>query len=190
MIESAIIMTHGDKGYPHMDSLVQSNPSLHVHVAHSPETGEPKHELWKNSDRFLIDWWRANRDQVTGDVIAVMEWDTFVSIPLPELPEEMDAAAQMGGVRFRRSIDPQDWGTRPLAGLMSFGFFLCRRWVMDSVADPKWDQVRLLSIQNETRFPSIAFLEGARLGRIRLPFVRCKKPIPVTVPGIYHPCKP
>lgn len=196
MIQSAIILTHGDMGYPHMESLMASNPSLRPHVAHSPETGEPKHELWKNSDRFLVDWWRANRDQVAGDVVAVMEWDTLVTIPLPEMPDGIDLAARMCGARFVVRGAPvvsdgfTEWQFSPPAGLHSFGFFLCWRGVLDSVAKPEWDYSREISIRNETRFPSIALAEGARLGRIHLPFVTCKKPMPVLAAGIYHPCKP
>lgn len=196
MIRSVIIMTHGEKGYPHMDFLLQSNPSAQVHVAHSPETGELKHELWKNSDRFLIDWWRDHRNEVEGDVIAIMEWDTLVTIPLPTMPEGVDLTARMCGARFTFRGLPvvnegyKEWLFSPPAGLLSFGFFLCRRWVLDAVAKPDWDYTRELSIQNETRFPSIALAEGAKLGRINLPFVTCKRPMPVFEPGIYHPCKP
>lgn len=182
---TALMITHGDKGYPHMAVFMAANPDVVAHVAVSPETGESKHELWKNSDRFLTEWWRANRDQVEGDVVAIMEWDTYVSIPLPLLPDDLDLAS--------RICQPRELADMPFpktAGLLSFGFFLCRRWVLDAVAKPEWDAARAMSIQNETRFPSIALSEGAKLGRIQLPFVYCKKQIPVTIPGIYHPCKP
>ena len=193
---NAIIMTHGDRGTPHLNALKQSNPDSAIHIAHSPETGESKTELWKNSDRFMVDWWRANGDDVQGDVVAVMEYDALVMIPMPEIPAGVDLAARFcAPIRTRRGEpifvrDKYEWcGPSPAALMLSFGFFLCRRWVLNAVSDPKWDFARALSIQNEVRFPSIAMAEGAKLGRLNLPNVSCRESPPYTGPSIYHSVK-
>jgi len=74
-------------------------------------------------------------------------------------------------------------------GLISFGAFFMRRWVLDSICKPRWNEVYKKDIDNELRFPTIASVEGAKVGEIHLPFVEWHETVIGDEPGIYHGIK-
>ena len=89
-----------------------------------------------------------NKDQVKGDIIALIEWDTFISCPIPELPNDLDLAGNtmfLENPNIRNKWKPQgmkvanwtvdNWvwwnevkhfnlkNNQTAVGLISFGFF-------------------------------------------------------------------
>lgn len=198
---TCIVMTYGDVGSPHLDSLRESNPDVEVHVATSPETGESREILWRNSDRFLRKWWQENSEKVEGGTLYMLEWDTLVTCPLPAMPEDLNLVSS--GLTYMKPWKPPHRDPRErawkLLGLPdgsevvqmgTFGFFIVRRSVMDAIADAKWDAAFAADASNEGRFPTIAAAIGAKMGVIRLPNVHYFHPPVVSGPGIYHPVKP
>ena len=205
---SVLILTHEEGGevkLPHLDWLRTSNPGTQIHVIDGPHSPLGKRDNWKNGDRPLRNWWRRHSTEVRGEVVAVLEWDTLVSCALPDLPDDLDlAGAQIihppdTPARQLRMRDPRwtdaNWfwwpeltrlGPGPAVGLVSFGCFVMRRAVLDSVADPRWDAAYALSIQNELRFPTVALRSGHAVGTIDLPFVRFDDVVVGSAPGIYH----
>ena len=74
-------------------------------------------------------------------------------------------------------------------GLVSFGFYLMRRPVLDHLCSSQWDAVYEKSVQNEIRFPTIAGLGGFVVGEIPLPNIHHNQMQFTGDPGIYHPIK-
>ncbi len=213
---AALILTHEENGIvklPHVGWLEESNPGLETHIIVGPDSPLGKWDNWKNGDRPLRDWWRRNRDVVDGKVIAVMEWDTLVSCPLPHLPDTLDLAGaikfvspvdarrQAGRMMRSRDWTPDKWcwwreldrlglppGSRAV-GLVSFGFYVMRRRVLDSVCAERWDDVYARSVQNELRFPTAASISGHPVGVIPLPFVHFDAVVVTTRRGVYHSVK-
>lgn len=198
---SVLVLTHkdsktGDVLLPHLKWIKSYNPQSQVHVIVGDDSSSGPKYNWKNGDQPLRRWWIAHNDEVIGDVIAIVEWDTLVAIHWPDLPAHLDLAGKRLFIenkalrhRWQRKTmaDPtwhSDnwywWPEIPLLdladnetaiGLISFGCLLARRWVMDAICKPRWDQAYSRSIQNELRFPTAANIEGARVGEIGLPSV-------------------
>lgn len=173
----------------------------------------PKYN-WKNGDQPLRRWWSAHSCQVRGDVIAIVEWDTLVATRWPDLPDHLDLAGKQMFTenkafrnRWQRKTmadptwHPDNWYWWPeiplldlaehetAIGLISFGCFLARRWVLDAICKPRWDQAYSRSIQNELRFPTAAYNEGARVGEIPLPQVSFTTVTVGPNEAIYHGIK-
>ncbi len=217
--KTVLILTHRDKEtkevlLPHIDWLKKTNPDVDIKVIVSEDAPEGKRYNWKNGDQPLRKWWLENRKTVSSEVIAVIEWDTFVSRELPSLPDSLDLAGKQVFFenpkirnKWERKImeDPgwhsDNWWWWPeiprldllenekATGLISFGAFFMRRWVLDSICKPRWDEVYKKDIVSELRFPSIAGVEGARVGEIHLPFVEWHETALGDEPGIYHGIK-
>jgi len=75
------------------------------------------------------------------------------------------------------------------AGLVSFGFLIMDRMVLDTFSNARWDYLYEKSIQNELRFPTIAYNEGFKLGTIDLPYVTFEERTFEGREGIYHAIK-
>lgn len=211
-VDAVILMTHqrGDNT-PHLQRLRESNPDVSCHIVVGEDDPRGKHFSWKNSDRVLRKWWLDNRDNVVGDTFAIIEWDTLVNAQLPEIPTGVDLAGKSlliepvrlrGRWRVARQRDPRwrpefwmwwrETSRMPLCegeearGLVSFGFMLARRKVLDAVVEPKWDAFYKQDIQNELRFPTVAHLSGMTLGEIELPHVEFDDVVFDGSPGIWH----
>lgn len=207
--DAALIMTHGHPPLlPHMGALRQSNPSTPCHIVVGEDSGHGKGYDWKNSDQQLRHWWQQNSSHVKGEVVSILEWDTLVEIPLPDLPEDFDLV----GATLIRSDNPsrrlpmfhRDWTPdswwwwrevrkmRGLSGvgLVSFGCMVVRRKFLDAMSDAKWDDIFAESIQNELRFPSVIQACGGRVGQIDLPGVIHRDTKREGDHGIWHAIKP
>lgn len=215
---TVLVLTHIDQDtkmvkQPHLIHLMKANPAADVKLVAGPDSPLGKVDNWRNGDRPLRNWWRERGHTVTSSTIAVIEWDTLVLAPIPELPAGIDLASatcikhRVGDplTRPKRMSDPRwtpsswwwwsDIHHLPLSagdtaiGLVSFGFYLMRREVLDLVADEKWDEPYEKSVQNEIRFPTIAGLGGFEVGEISLPDVHHRQTNFTGKPGIYHPVK-
>lgn len=211
-----LILTHIDKQtskplLPHLEYLRLSNPDsdIHIIVGEDSEHG-PKYN-WKNSDQQLRNWWKINGSNIFDDEIIIIEWDTLITTKLQSLPSNLDLASKTmykENISIRNNIIPKrmsnpEWTSdnwmwwqevgllelkddQQAIGLVSFGFYSIRKWVLDRISDSNWDHIFAKSIQNELRFPTIASLCGARVGEIDLPNVEFYDVIPDSAPGIYH----
>ncbi len=201
MDTTVLILTHQDKqGFPllpHIKHLKGSNPNAEVHIIVGEDSPHGKRYNWKNGDQPLRKWWKENSPKVTTPIIHVIEWDTLVTGPLPELPEYLDLAGRelmLPGVNnrwvwFREAHKMQLQEGESPCGLVSFGCFVMRRKVLDAVCKTRWDTVYEDSIQNELRFPTVAKTEGFKIGEVFLPFVRWTEYPVGMIPGVYHAVK-
>jgi hypothetical protein len=214
-----LILTHIDPitkaaKLPHIEHIYKHNLDVDVRIIADRRANKSKEYLWKNGDVPLRKWWRNYGETVKSDVVVIIEWDTLINGVLPILPKDLDLVgykiikenlSMRGNWKPKRMVN-ESWSDEnwcwwedipklnltddvPAVGLLSFGFYMVRRWVLDSICDPKWDYAYEKSIQNELRFPTIAQLEGARIGEINLPYVHHKEMIYQNKPGIYHPIK-
>jgi hypothetical protein len=216
---SVLLLTHknsatGEILLPHLNWLKFYNPLTHVHVIVGEDSPFGRKYNWKNGDQPLRRWWIDHHREVPGDVIAIIEWDTLVATVWPELPAHLDLAGKRLFIenkalrnRWQRkpmrdpTWHPDNWywwpeipllrlkSTETAIGLISFGCFLARRWVMDAICKCKWDYAYSQSIQNELRFPTAAFNEGARVGEIMLPNVSHKNVTVGLHESVYHGVK-
>lgn len=205
--DSCIVLTHevdGQPLLPHHHWLLQHNPDVDVHVCVGADHPDGKEASWMNGDIPLRDYWRANRDRIKGEVIAVVEWDTLVLDALPELPSVFDLAGMIivpgrrgpfteatsnlpKEIKDRLDVNKGQGAYRPhCLQILSFGMLVMRRSVLDATINPFWDPLYAVSVRNEARLATLAFVEGFRLGRIKLPYVTCHDAPPVCGPGIYH----
>lgn len=206
----ALILTHVDLEtgvvkLPHLSWLEFTNPDVKIEIVVIPETGEPQVDIWKNGDRFLREWWKLNQDRLQDETIAVMEWDCLVGKELPVLPPTLDlasASVMVCPIHLRNGWCPEKWKLSCFDGMSlgmlngfdtsfmrAFGFFLCRRSVLDDICDARWNWAYEKSVLSETRLPSIAVAENRRLGEIALPFVKNRLTIVTPEAGIYHSVK-
>jgi hypothetical protein len=208
-----LLLTHKENGslkLPHLDSLRQSNPNSIIHIIEGEDSGKGKRYDWKNSDVKLRNWWIKNKKIVKSETLAVIEWDTLITCELPHIPKEYDLVSAKMMESPKKGSRPKKltmnhpnwtsdswfwWGELPLlglkygdeaVGLVSFGFYLMKASVLESVSDKKWDDVYKKSIQNELRFPTVAKLSGHTIGEIELPFVRHDDVSVECNSGIFH----
>lgn len=199
---SILILTHIDKAsnsikLPHIDWIEKTNPGTNVNVIVGEDSELGVVDNWRNGDRPLRKWWIENSHTIKTPIVHVIEWDTLVGGPLPELPSHLDLA---GRELMLPGMPWQWWADVPSlnlnedespVGLVSFGAFVMRREVLDAVCDPRWDEAYENSIQNELRFPTIASVSGFNVGEAHLPFIRYHYyPIAENpLAGIYHGVK-
>jgi len=216
LIQTYIDQTTQEVLLPHYENLKQSNPDQDIHIisGDSSSSTRDKQHKWKNSDQQLRGWWKQNKSLVRDDIVYVIEHDTLITQQVPELPHEFDLVGKSlyienTSMRHRRkplrsrdkNWTPDNWmwwhesnymleelGDKPAYGLVSFGFYVMRRWVLDCIMDEKYNTIYGKDIISELRFPTIASLCGARLGEIPLPNVQhYNVPYPRdNKPGIYH----
>jgi hypothetical protein len=217
--KSIIISTYVDQStkrtlLPHFKHISLRNPSSDIHIVVGKDAPQGKKYNWRNGDKPLFYWWQKNKQKVKGDVIALIEWDTFMSCPIPELPNDLDLAGRtmfLENPNIRNkwkpkgmkapnwSVDNWAWwnevehfnlkNNQTAVGLISFGFFLIRKSLLDCVFSSKWLHLYEKDIISELRLPTIANLEGARIGEIDLPYVDHLEMEIGDSPGIYHPIK-
>jgi hypothetical protein len=212
---TVLILTHLDESghplLPHLKWLIEYDVRI-IFKENDPKFN--KTYYWKNGDQPLREWWIKNGDTVKNENIAVIEWDTLITCPLPKIPEEFDLVGKQMFIENKQIKNK--WKPLPMAhpnwtndnwywwpdipklelseyetavGLISFGAFFMKRFVLDLICKPRWDHIYEKSIQNELRFPTIAGVEGTRIGEIDLPFVDFRTMEYQDIPGIYHPIK-
>jgi len=211
-VTDVIIMTHVENGevkLPHAKQWELYNKNLKIHVVVGEDSPKGKRYNWRNSDRILRDWWKQNHASV-GECIFLAEWDTFVNTELPELPEEFDlVGAKLIKSDFfsipKRMADPswkpENWmwwrefnqmgikDPKFATGLISFGAFLFKKKLINSIADPMWDYIYDLDIISELRFPTVACASNYKIGEIELPFVSFDVVDTPTEKGVHHSVK-
>jgi len=219
MSYTVLILTHLDKEtnkilLPHFKWICKTNPDADVKIIIGEDSPMGKRYNWKNGDQPLRKWWKENHHLVNTTNVAVIEWDTLVNCKLPDIPEGFDlVGAQYMQEPFhlrskwiRKSAEDPTWKeenwlwwreiprlelkeNERAIGLVSLGCFLMKRWVLDAVAKNQWDKVYNKDIISEMRFPTIAAIEGAKVGKIHLPFVHHCKMTYTGEKEIYHPIK-
>ena len=199
----AVWMTTQASCTPHAAALQAANPGLVIHVCFSPQgdTPETRRDCWRNCDRNIRNWWRANRDAVTASQVLFLEWDVFCDVDLAERIRPLGETQGLAGPRILsplsdrafwpfaedlrklpRDMDALACASAPLAVL------LLSRAGLDAVLEARYDAIFQEDIFCETRLATVMRHAGFRVGGLDLPQVGCKPVIP-TFPGVWHPVK-
>ena len=217
--KSVLISTYIDRSsqqplLPHLEALKSSNPSADIHIVIGEDSIHGRRYNWRNGDQPVFHWWQKHRDKVKHDTVALIEWDTFISCKIPDLPKDLDLAGKSmflenpslrGKWQPKKMTDPtwsqENWKwwreidilglkhSQTGIGLISFGFFLARKSLLDSIFCEKWRYTYEQDIVSELRLPTIAGIEGGIVGEIELPYVDHLQTKLLDYPGIYHPIK-
>lgn len=199
----AVWMTTAETGTPHAEALQAANPGLVIHVCHSPHGDTPAETtlLWRNCDRNIRQWWRANRATVSADQFLFLEYDVFCDVDLRQVIRPafeqcgIAAAKILSGLtdirhfwpfadipRLPRAMHAVACATAPLAVL------LITRDALDATLNPEYDTVFAADIFCETRLPTVIRHAGFSVSSMPLPQVTATPTLP-TSPGIWHPVK-
>jgi len=195
-------MTSGTRGTPHAGALARSNPGLICHTWTAPETGM---DGWRNCDRNIREWWRANGPACGASRILFLEYDVLVTCDLLELFPVADGCNGFQGaalklpVRDGRSFRPFEETDRlpgPMrgsaCGIAPLAVAMLTVDALDAVADPAFDSLFAADIFSELRLATLVSWCGYSCeGHAGLAQVTCG-PVPhpgESQPGIYHAVK-
>ena len=198
-------MTTEKHGTPHARALLAANPGLSIHVSSPPAgaDGEAYFYGWRNCDRNIRAWWRANGAAVAKDEVIFLEYDVFcnmgLSAVLPPLARGVGAAGGriMTAVADRRTFWPFcEIHRLPLhlrsfaIGIAPLAFLQISRAALDDLCDPEYDAVFALDLFCELRLPTVIRRCGYNIMPLPLPGVgvRALHPRPEDR-GIFHPVK-
>jgi hypothetical protein len=199
MTLETVIMTTPRLGTPHLANVQRDNPIVHVHHGKDGVTDAERIQLWRNCDRAIRDWWRANRHQVHADHVAFVEWDVVVNLDLRRCI--VPGAGLVGATVEHPAVSPWSWWSeierlptdlrRNAASLRPLGVVIASRECLDAIAAPEWDDAFALDIFCELRLPTVVKACGFRLmASSHLANVRhFPIPHPGDKPGVWHQVK-
>lgn len=189
---SIIITTYEDVGVPHFSSIRRNNPEKEIIIAEDKRKGN-KRFLWRNTDVFMREWWKDNRNSIKTSHVLWIEWDVLITTEIPQYKGEGIAGAfiphplliEWGW--FREDIKLK--GCK-IKGLAPFGVLFANKKALDCIIHPKWDEYYQKDIFCELRTPSIVYTNDLPVDLIDLPYVGFSKNCIFDIKkGIYHPVK-
>ena len=200
---TVVIIGTRSSGMPHAKVLQEHNPGVDIRLVEAPEdVGAGRVELWRNCDRNIRDWWIQHRDTTEAEKVLFLEWDVYCNVTLtkilPVSPAHMVGAWMATAVRDGRSWAPfREIGRLPRSihhhavGIWPMAVVLFSRACLDSIADPKWDDVYAKDIFSELRTATIVRASGCTVGTCDLwaEVTVWPRSVPHDAQGIYHPIK-
>lgn len=197
-----IVSSFESAGFPHLENLKRSNPGIPIHTYSGKEATEPSKKLdyWRNADRVIRNWWKANKGSVAADYIAFIEGDVLVNYDLTKL---IVPGVDLTGSVIREQGDGEPWKwwidgvflpeevKGSMVGVIPLAFLLFSRKCLDFLTSPQWDEAFREDIFCELRTPSIAKAGGFVI-KSHAALAHCLWH-PITVeknkPGIWHSVK-
>lgn len=198
-----VILTTAAMGTPHLETLQAANPGLmiHVHTAPDPVDARARLVAWRNCDRNVRNWWRANRETVANGRVLFLEWDVFVNVDLWAIVPHLDG---LFCARLKMPVKDRSWmGFRELnlipreirgyaVGCEPSAVLMASRDVLDLIADEEWDDVFDADILSELRLGTVVRFTGYPVAGWKA-WEATANMTPVRVPdgfqGILHPVK-
>lgn len=170
-------MTCADVGTPHAAALAAANPHLPIRTHTAPGSPDAAEKLlaWRNCDRNIRDFWRANRADVAEDRLIFAEYDVFANVDVAATVSTVDssdclAAAVMSPLRDGRSWPVFAESSRMpavmrhwLAGVVPLGLLMLSREALDELADSRHDEIFAADVFCELRLPTILRAAGFRI---------------------------
>jgi hypothetical protein len=194
-----VIMTSERQGAPHEAAARAHHPTVHVHRGRDGATPEAKRELWRNCDRSIRDWWKANRHRVKSSHVAFVEWDVVVNADLREgirpfvgLAGRVVENRPGSAWQWWQEIDALPENLRVhAASLRPLAVVIASRQCLEAISAPTWDDVFRRDIFCELRLPTVARACGFQLAA--LPCLAHVEHFPIphpgTAPGVWHQVK-
>lgn len=196
-------VTNERNGLPHLAEFTAANPHIIQHQSIGKKlSGEERYEIWRNCDRSIRDWWRANRDLVKSRHVIFMEWDVVCNVPIDSLLMPADGLVCAEVTRPQNGIDSWYWFEKELpklppemqataCGAVPLAVLQFSRNALDLICDARFDKLYALDRYCELRTPSI-------LSHLGVPVQDCAalktldwrpQPYPWLRRGIFHPVK-
>lgn len=195
-----VIMTSERQGAPHEAAARAHHGTVHVHLGRDGATDTARTELWRNCDRSIRDWWRANRHRVKSSHVAFAEWDVVCNadlrggiLPFVGLAGRVIEPRPGSGWQWWQEIDrlPEELRIHA-ASLRPLAVVIASRQCMDAIVSPQWDEVFSRDIFSELRLPTVARAAGFQLAELPELLGQVEHfpiPHPGTAPGVWHQVK-
>ena len=175
----------------HQEQLEQTCAGVVQHVMVSG-VGET---YWRNSDRSIRDWWRANQSKVKSEHLLLLEWDalcTSLEFEFPILGMGVSATKDRDTDKdwyWWHEVDklPPDLRAHAI-GVAPLGAILFHRNALDWMAEPRFDEVYKSDVMCEVRTPTVIRSGGFVVEGIA-ELRNCIWGYPevdLAVPGIWH----
>lgn len=198
---TAVWLTSGNKGVPHLGRFLEKNPSVPVHVVNGRPFDDPaeRTNAWRNCDRLIRDWWRNTGNQLHFDKVLFLEWDVLFNEGIEEVMPDGEFVvcdAKVPGksdwIWFAEtnSLPPEmrknARGAAPLA-IMA----LSRACLETMMSHPLAEELFEADIFCELRFPSLARHCGFEPidNRAGFPDVQFHEVTPGSGNGVWHAVK-
>ncbi len=182
---------------PHSEMFRLHNPEVTQHVHHAEVTPD----AWKNCDRNIRDWWRANHLDVRTAHICFVECDVMINCRVTLPP---GGIAGMAGCNARLpAVDP-GWywwaasapvlelrGYHTLRAMSPLSVLVAHRLALDVISAPEHDEIFADDCFCEARLPTVASSLGIDvitmpgLDNVRYDVVQ----VDLRTPSIWHPVK-
>lgn len=185
-------MTHAGRETIHAAEFLLHNPDVQVFTHYGQAD-------WRNSDRHIREWWRENRENVTGEIIVTAEWDVKADVDVSRF------LRPVAGVEFKRIIkDSWCWFIesdhlpnhlrRHACGVAPLGFAVWNRRALDKLCSEEHDDVFAQDIFCELRLPTVLRSSGIPVDLLNPEInVECAADElsvdRLACPGIHHPVK-
>lgn len=182
-----VILTHGNKGAPHLDVLKVNNPGLEVSVVQGKSD-------WKNADRNI------RGDSFSKARRLYLEYDVLVKCDLLEIFPNTGVGME-GAVlsQSRTDADPvcqflihqMPEVFRPTAKVMApLSVVMLSKEAIEDINHNRYDDIFMKSIPCEIRLSTVASHAGHSVVRNPFMFDVRRRPFPIeNRKGIFHPVK-
>jgi hypothetical protein len=163
------ILTTAAAGTPHLDTIQAANPDLqiHVHTAADPETEDERMDAWRNCDRNIREWWKANGEAITAEWMLFFEWDVFANVDLAATMRSIRKGS-VGCAKLLTPVLHPGWlGWKEIdrlpreiqgfaIGMEPSAVLALRRDALEEIAHPDYDEIFAQDIISELRLGTVA----------------------------------
>ncbi len=195
-------MTSVLTGLPHCREFTATNPHVIQHRCDSPDaSGDERIRIWRNCDRHIRNWWKANRHLVKSQHVVFLEWDVLCNVPLDGIFSPQEGLV---GSRIKRQHNPEEswyWFREvpslpdemqaSALGIVPLGVLQLARTALDALCEESHDGLYEADIMCELRTPTLLQQLGFPIHSAEtLKHVSWEKqPYPWLRRGIFHPVK-
>lgn len=195
-------MTSARTGLPHAREFTGANPQVIQHRCDSPDaSGDERIHVWRNCDRHIRNWWKANRDLVKTPYVVFLEYDVICNVPLDRIFSPQEGLV---GSRIKRPDDPgESWYwfrevpslpaemQASAVGVVPLGALQLTRTALDALCEESHDDLYAKDHFCELRTPTLLRHLGFPIHSAEtLKHVTWEKqPYPWLRRGIFHPVK-
>lgn len=196
-----VILSHGDRGFPHADALRASNPGLDIAEHVCEAEGD---DAWRNCHRTIREWWKDRSWGVPARRVLFLEWDVLVNVDLRSIfPANRNLPGLEGAALRTRNRDARWWPVfqeverlpvvmRPHAvGIAPLSVVMLSREALDGICGDQYAPVFALDVFCELCLPTmVKHLGFDVVGNRLLADVTCGPSYdPGSRRGVFHPVK-
>lgn len=195
-------MTSAKAGLPHLREFTAANPQVIQHRCDSPDAeGDERIRIWKNCDRHIRNWWKANQHLVKSQYVVFLEYDVICNVPLEGIFSPQEGLV---GSQIKKPDDPEEvwyWFREvpslpadmqaSAIGIVPLAVLQLTRKALDALSEECHDGLYATDGFSELRTPTLLRHLGFPIQSAEtLKHVTWEKqPYPWLRRGIFHPVK-